>query len=102
MVKDIRLDHTEDTRERRTFEIERGQVTAFRLQLEVRVQGKWKPVIRWDTSHGFVDRDRYNLQGEKRKVILNVSFKEGLARAQDDLNANWHIYRRRFLEGLFP
>ncbi len=102
MVKDIQLDRTTDTRERRTFEIEQGKVLSFRVQLEVRTKGRWKPVIRWDTAHGFVDCDRYNLQGEKIKSILNLSLEAGLSRAQNDLNRNWHIYRQRFLEGLFP
>lgn len=99
---DFSLERAEDTRERRTFEIEGGKVQSFRLQLEIRIEGEWKPVIRWDTTHGFVDCDRYNLQGEKRKSILNLSFEEGLTRAQNALNAHWHLYRQRFLEGWFP
>ncbi len=49
-----------------------------------------------------MDCDIYNLQGEKKKIILNVSFEEGLIRAQKDLNEHWHIYRERFLQGVFP
>ena len=99
---DFELERAKDVRERRTFEIERGKVRSFRLQLEVRVQGEWKPVIRYDTAHGFVDCDRYDLTGKKSKTILNVSLEEGLTLAQNDLNANWAVYRDRFLKGLQP
>jgi len=102
MLRDFVLRRSEDTRERRTFEVEKGKVKGFTVQLEVRVEGEWKPIIRWDASHGFVDCDRYTLQGDKVKTILNVSVEEGLTRAQNDLNRNWQKYRQRFLEGKVP
>lgn len=102
MIKDFVIRRAADARERRTFEVEEGQIKSFRVQLEVRAADAWKPVIRWDTSHGFVDCDRYNLKGEKTKSILNVSAEEGLTLAQSDLNTKWQEYRRRFLEGRMP
>lgn len=102
MIKDFIIRRAEDTRERRTFESEGGKILSFRVQLEVRVEGEWKPVIRWDTAHGFVDCDRYNLKEEKEKHILNVLPEEGLIQVQNDLNRSWQEYRQRFLEGLFP
>lgn len=102
MLRDIELIRAEDTRERRTFDIEQGKVISFRVQLEVRMGEEWKPIIRWDNAHGFVDCDRYNLKGERAKAILNVSPEEGLTMAQDSLNAHWEAYRDRFLRGLLP
>jgi len=102
MTKDFEIYRAADVRERRTFEKRKGRILSFRLQLEILVAGEWKVAKRWDTSHGFVDCDIYNLQGEKKKIILNVSFEEGLIRAQKDLNEHWHIYRERFLQGVFP
>lgn len=80
----------------------KDKVISFRVQLEILSKGEWKPVIRWDNVHGFVDCDRYNLKGERAKTILNVSPEEGLTMAQDSLNASWDVYRDRFLRGLLP
>lgn len=102
MPKNLELYRDEDVRERRTFEKRKGKIVSFRLQLEVLVRSEWKPVKRWDNSHGFVDCDSYNLKGGKKKLILNVSPEEGLIQAQDDLNENWQLYRSRFLGGVFP
>jgi len=84
----IRVQHT----------IERGKVVAFLVQLEV--QGK--PVIRYDTAHGFAHIDRYNLKGRQRKEQLSLSFHEALTFAERDIKQNWPIYRERFLRGWYP
>ena len=102
MLKDFVIRRAADVRERRRFEGEGGKIVSFRVQLEVRVEGEWKPVIRWDNAHGFVDCDRYSLKGARTKTILNLATEEGLSLAQNDLNRNWREYRRRFLEGLSP
>ena len=54
------------------FAIERGQVLEFIVQLEIAVGRQWKPVIRYDTAHGFAHRDRYEREGGgQQAVILN-------------------------------
>lgn len=102
MLKDFEVYRSADVRERRTFEKRRGKIVSFRVQLEVLVGNEWKAIKRWDTSHGFVDCDIYNLKGEKKKIILNVSFEDGLVLAQKDFNEHWRLYRDRFLQGVFP
>lgn len=102
MTRDFEIYRAADVRERRTFEKRKGKIVSFRVQLEVLVGGEWKAVRRWDTAHGFVDCDTYNLKGEKKKLILNIPFEEGLICAQKDLNENWHVYRDSFLQGVFP
>ena len=103
MTIDFELNRAKDARERRTFEKRKGKILFFRLQLEILVGDEWKAVKRWDSSHGFVDCDTYNLKGETKKEILkDVSLEEGLTRAQDDLNENWKVYRGRFLKGGSP
>lgn len=102
MLKDFEIYRAADVRERRTFEKRRGKIVSFRVQLEVCVDNEWKAVKRWDTSHGFVDCDTYNLKGEKKKLILNVSLEEGLVLAQKDFNEHWRRYRDSFLQGVFP
>lgn len=36
---------------------ERGRVTIFRVQYEAYIDGEWWPVVRYDTAHGFPQRD---------------------------------------------
>jgi hypothetical protein len=40
------------------FEIERAEIYSFVVQLECFWKGKWKPVVRYDTAHGFAHRDK--------------------------------------------
>ena len=42
----------------------------FVVQLEVEVRDAWKPVIRYDTAHGYAHIDRYNLRGRSKKDRL--------------------------------
>ena len=41
------------------FESERGQILRFVVQLECQFveDGKWTPVVRYDTAHGYAHRD---------------------------------------------
>jgi len=100
--RDYLLPYSEDARKRHYHRTERGQVVAFAVQLEVRVQDAWKPAIRYDCAHDFSHRDRYNLAGIQRKEALALPFDEALTFADEDLNASWQRYRARFLAGEFP
>jgi hypothetical protein len=77
-------------------------VLKFTIQLELENKGKWRPVIRYDTAHGYAHIDRFDLQGKSRKERLRLSFAKALTRAERDIKQNWPVYRERFLEGDFP
>ena len=91
-----------DTRIRHYHRTQTGRVVEFVVQLEVEVRGAWKPVIRYDTAHGYAHIDRYNLRGRTEKEQLALSFGEVLARAERDIKQNWSVYRERFLKGEWP
>ena len=74
----------------------------FVVQLEVEVRDAWKPVIRYDTAHGYAHIDRYNLRGRSKKDRLALRFSEALTRAERDIKQNWSVYRERFLKGEWP
>lgn len=94
---------TSDTFIRREQVIERGKVIRFVVQLEVELAGETKPVIRYDTAHGFAHIDRYNWNGKRKKERLAiVDFNQALTLAERDLRQNWQVYRKRFLRGEFP
>ena len=89
----------EDARKRHFHKTERGNVVNFAVQLEVRVDGAWQPVIRYDCAHDFSHIDRYNMRGEQEKETLQLSYAESLTLADDDIDLNWETYKMRFLEG---
>ena len=88
-----------ETRIRHYHRAERGRVTAFTVQLEVEIQNEWRPVIRYDTAHGFVHIDRFTRQGKLTKKRLNLTYAEALTRAERDIKQNWAVYREKFLQG---
>jgi hypothetical protein len=76
-----------------------GKVTEFMVQYEILVRGKWRPVVRYDTSHGYAHRDLMHADGRKEKVeLLLRNLNICLTYAENDLRANRKFYRERFLK----
>lgn len=96
----VRLSATARRRER--FRKEKGKIVEFMVQLEVKVVGQWREVLRYDCAHGYAHCDRYNLRGRQKKERLSGTYEEVLTKAEDDINANWQRYQKRFLEGGYP
>jgi len=48
------------------------------VQLEVKVEGVWKEVIRYDCAHAYAHRDTYNLLGKQEKENLHLRFEDAL------------------------
>ena len=67
------------------------------MQIEVLLEEKWRPVVRYDTSHRFAHKDLYRGRGRVVKSDLKMSFEEALTYALDDLRDNWETYREKFL-----
>jgi len=88
-----------DTRIRHYHRTERGRVVEFMIQLELEVENEWRPVIRYDTAHGFVHVDRFTRRGKRTKERLSLTRGEALTRAERDIKQNWAVYRERFLSG---
>jgi len=91
-----------DTRIRHYHRTQAGRVVEFVVQLEIEVRDTWKPVIRYDTAHGYAHIDRYKLRGPSKKERLALGFNEALTRAERDIKQNWLVYRERFLKGEWP
>jgi hypothetical protein len=92
----------ERARKRHYHKTDKGQVITFMVQLEVEIEGVWKPVLRYDCAHDFAHRDRYNLKGDRDKEGIPLSYTESLDLADRDINDNWDIYQERFLRGDLP
>lgn len=89
-------------RKRHHHKTEWGKVVDFMVQLEIAVKGEWKQVIRYDCAHGFAHKDRYNLEGRRKKEDLELSYEDALTLADTDINDNWEKYQQRFLGGGYP
>ncbi|MBS1259686.1 MAG: hypothetical protein MAG551_02761 [Candidatus Scalindua arabica] len=89
----------EGVRKRHYHRTEKGKVIDFVVQLEVILEGKWKPVIRYDCSHNFAHIDRYNIRGEKVKEDIYLTYEDSLTLADEDININWEYYKEKFLKG---
>jgi len=87
-------------RKRHHHETEQGRVNGFVVQLEVRVEGEWRAVVRYDCSHGFSHVDKYDLKGNQEKTALNLSFESALTYGDWDINKNWLRYKHEFLKGV--
>lgn len=82
---------------RARFELERGQVLKFVVQLECCFDDRWHPILRYDTAHGFAHRDLLRPSGEIEKTeMATQDYNAALTYAIDDLVENWEKYRRRY------
>ena len=74
--------------------IERGQPTIFRVQYEAFIDGEWRPIVRYDTGHGFPHRAllRHG-RPEERTEYPGRSHAEVLTLGQEDIKRNWRTFR---------
>ena len=99
-VVDFIVVFDEGVRKRHYHETQKGKVAYFAVQLEIRVGGDWKKVIRYDCSHRFSHMDKYDIKGNKTKTALNLSFESALTFGDWDINENWAKYKEDFLKGV--
>jgi len=100
--KEYIIPYSEDVRKRHYHSTQKGKIFKFMVQLEVKVEGQWREVVRYDCAHRYTHRDSYNLRGRHRKENLNLSFEDALDLADDDIDENWEIYKDYFLRGDLP
>lgn len=76
------------------------QVISFTVQYETKFEGKWLPVVRYDTEPGFAHRDLLDKEGNKQKTPIFVKdYNEALTFAEYDIKSNWKLYKQTFLGG---
>ena len=95
----VRFDN--DTAARVRFNVGRKQVFAFTVQLECFIEDEWRPIVRYDTAHGFAHRDVLRPGGETEKTRLDAQdYNTALTLAINDLRQNWAKYRLRYEQWL--
>lgn len=83
------------------FTKERGRIVEFVVQLECLIGEEWRPVVRYDTAHGFAHQDILHPNGTTEKRALPVTdFNRALTFAQLDVKTNWQRYKERYARWL--
>ncbi len=78
---------------------EHGGVTGFTVQYEAYIQDEWRPIVRYDTSHGFAHKDLLHPGGRVDKQPLYLpDYNLAFTFAIQDLTIGWSWYRRGYLE----
>lgn len=100
-TREMEGDTTGRHRMRVRFESKGKNIVAFMLQDETLLDGTWRPVLRYDTSHGEAHRDTYDPSGEQiDKLWLGVTeppFNELFTSKYEDLKLNWRHLFQAFL-----
>ena len=72
----------------------RGKIVSFVVQYEALLQGQWRAVVRYDTSHRFAHKDILHPDGSVDKQPLNFpSLNLAFTFAVQDLKSLWRWYR---------
>jgi hypothetical protein len=72
----------------------KAEVVKFVVQYEALINDSWRPIVRYDTSHGFAHKDIIHYRGEVDKQPLSFQdFNIALTFAIQDLKTSWKWYR---------
>ena len=87
------------TRLRVAFKTGRGKVVQFVVQLELFQEDAWKPIMRYDTGHGFAHRDRYLPDGavSKHEQLPVSDLDEALTYAIHTMKRDWMELCQEFI-----
>jgi hypothetical protein len=72
-------------------------VSKFSVQYVARLAGEWRPIVRYDTAHGFAHMDISHPDGtQETREMKAGSYREALGQAIADLKVRWESYRERY------
>lgn len=81
--------------------LEQDTIVEFTIQYEAWLDGKWYPIVRYDTAHGFAHRDLMRVDGSETKLTFSDwDYAQVLTYGERDLKQNWKMYRQRYLTEL--
>ncbi len=79
-----------------------GQLVDFAVAQQVRVDGEWHDVLRYDCAHGTVHLDQYRKGRKKptKKAVCGLDqIEEGYKEAEEAIFDHWEENRRRYFDG---
>ena len=75
----------------------KGEIIKFVVQYEAFIENQWKPIIRYDTSHGFAHKDIIHYNGEQEKQPLYFpDYNMAFTYAIQELKISWKWYRMAY------
>ncbi len=81
------------------LEKDRSALVGFTIQYEAVFDGDLRPVVRYDTAHGFAHRDHLLWDGSTHhwdRMAERATYRESLTEALSDIRNNWERYRSDF------
>ncbi len=76
---------------------EKGQIIEFVVQYEAKISEEWRPVVRYDTAHGFAHKDVMKTDGTTiKQPLFFETYNLAFTYATLDLKANWKQYRGNY------
>ena len=88
----------DDSRMRCSYKRLGKRIVHYTVQLEIRIDEQWRPVVRYDNAHGFCHRDVIHSDASQDKTaVFYGSASETFTHAIEDLRANWETQRVRYL-----
>ena len=85
-------------RSRQLLQIDGGRIVGFVVQYETFIAGEWKPVVRYDTAHGFAHKDILSPTGEtEKKISVSFSYNDAFTNAELDIKVSWQRYKDEYL-----
>lgn len=84
-----------DKRLRFRIRTQKGKIIEFSVQLELLIENKWKPVVRYDNAHDFPHRDVLDMRGNilEKKLLNLATLREIVEYAEQDLvdRVDWYV-----------
>lgn len=98
-ITDLSLDGQNRYRHRHV--LEKDQIVEFSVQYKTYIAGKWHPIVRYDSAHGFAHRDLMHPDGTEAKIAFHYwDYAQVLTYGERDLKQNWQSYRQQYLKEL--
>ena len=84
----------ETDRLRVTARKDQGEIMEFVVQYETLISKEWRPVVRYDTAHGFAHRDLIKANGAvEKQPLFFETYNMAFTHATLDLKMNWRQYK---------
>jgi len=81
-----------------SFQTKRGHVSHFSLQYEILLEGRWRKVVRFDSSHGVPHKHTFRRNGEAYRHDIPFSdIKEALTTLLLHIKDNYESMRENYL-----
>ena len=83
-----------------SFEKNGATIVGFTVQYEMIFDGHLRPIVRYDTAHGFAHRDHLPEDRSTHhwdRMTEHATYRESLTEAMNDIRSNWERYRSDFL-----